>query len=416
MFAIDEAHAGVVSWISARNALLCALFSFAALLSQIEARATRRRWLQALSVLCVALALASGESGVWALALLVAYALSFEPNGPAARPVTIWPQLAVGAAWVAVYLSGGYGVHGSSLYRELSQPLSVLLQGIADLPLWVTSSFGPSVVTIFAAFPASTGRLVTLPLALLLLWLLWPALARSPQCRFFALSAALGVAPLLATVPQDRLTLGIGFGTFGWLACFLAETQQRWARRALLALHAVLPLALFPLLLGSSGVQLEKGTQALLPLQAGAGQVVLVNSPVEILTGYVRTLDTRPRSFHTLHAGGGDLLLTRVAPDALEVSVPRGWGHTPIERVFGTARDLPHTGEVRDVREMHVEVLESTGDQHPRRVRFTFPTPLESPDRTWLRWEGQRPVRFTPPPLGAELRIAGQNTLAALPR
>jgi hypothetical protein len=415
MFAIDEAHAGVVSWISARNSLLCAVFSFAALFTQIEARATRRRWLQVGSASCVALALASGESGVWALALLAAYAVSFEPRTLVARLTTIWPQSMVGAVWAAVYLGGGYGVRGSSLYRELSQPLTVLVQGVGDLPLWITTAFGPSFVSVLAMWPPATGRLATLPLALLLMWSLWPSLDRSPQCRFFAVSAVLGVVPLLATIPQDRLTMGIGFGAFGWLACYLVEVRSWW-RHALFGLNAVLPLALFPLLLGGPTRRLEYAAQLLVAKQGAVRQVVLLNSPVEILNWYVRVLDPRPRSFHTLYTGGSELRVKRVAADALEVSAARGWGYAPLERVFCSRHDLPHAGEVRSVRDMRVEVLGSTEDGRPARVRFAFPTRLESAERSWLVWQGTAPVRWAPPALGTEVVLAAQPMTDTLPR
>ena len=147
MFAVDEAHAGSVGWIAARNTLLATLWSLSALRLQIAARGSRSRWLQLGSAGMVALALLSGEAGVWSLSYLLAYTLVWEEGRLAQRIVRIAPQLAVAAAWAALYIGAGHGMRGAAWYRELSDPFGALAEGLLDLPLWMTGLFGPSLIT-----------------------------------------------------------------------------------------------------------------------------------------------------------------------------------------------------------------------------------------------------------------------------
>lgn len=433
MFAIDEAHGANVGWISARNTLLAALFAFVALLCHVCARdapTLRRVWLQVSSALCVALALASGESGISAAGLLVAYALTLGRDSSALpKPLlSIAPQLGVIGIWAIIYASSGFGVHGSSLYRELAHPFEALGQGLLDLPVWITSLFGPSLVNVLLAWPPHVGRLATLPIAAACLWILSSTIRRSRLGQFFALSAALTLAPNLATFPQDRLTVVTTFGTFGILAAFIVSTAGaasrvvRSARYAFLAIHIGLALLLFPLAV-SSIVPVENATQAVVAAMPSARQVLLLNSPSEIIGNYAFSslmlpehADRKPNSLHTLYAGASDLEVTRVSANALEVRAQAGWGRLVMERIFCAKEDLPRAGAVRRVRDIDVEVLETTSDGRPNRVRFTFPTPLESPERAWLSWQGTAPVAWTPPPIGERIHIAGQNLLAALPK
>jgi hypothetical protein len=57
----------------------------------------------------------------------------------------------------------------------------------------------------------------------------------------------------------------------------------------------------------------------------------------------------------------------------------------------------------------------STPDGRPRLVRFGFNSVLEDPQRAWLKWRGRGPVGWTPPAIGRQERVEGQNLVLSLP-
>lgn len=75
LFALNEAHAMSVGWISGRNTVLALLGSLTALYCHLRAREERRRGFAVLATLAVAFALLSAEAGTWTFGLLLAYAL-----------------------------------------------------------------------------------------------------------------------------------------------------------------------------------------------------------------------------------------------------------------------------------------------------------------------------------------------------
>lgn len=427
LFAIDEAHAVSVGWISGRNTLLSLLFALCALHFRLRAEEEWRARFTLFSSLPVALALLSAEAGTWSVLLLLAHACTLAGGSVSARLTRIAPQLIVAGVWVGVYLALGCGVHGSSLYRELSAPLHTLAEGLQDLPLTFGSLFGPSVASPALLLPERLARLCALPVALLAAWLVAPGLRDSRVSRFFVLCTALCLLPALLAIAQDRVLMGASFGAFGLLAqaldaAFRTEGLRASVRRyALLTMHVVLPLLLF--LPGMMSVRrFENGTQQLSRVARAGRDVVLINAPVELLTNYTLSLrslhsssEPPPETLHQLYAGGSELWLERPDARTLELTASDGWARVPFERIFGVVAELPQPDDERVLHNLTVRVLESGHDGRPTRVRFTFPTPLESHERSWLRWQGTAPVAFEPPPVGGRLRIAAQSSLAALP-
>lgn len=426
MFAVDEAHAQSVGWISGRNTILALLGSLVALLWQARAHQQQRRSLNLASALSVLFALLSAEAGAWSLAYVIAYALTMQTGSLPQRMRSIVPQLSVGALWAAVYVAGDFGLRGSSWYRELSSPLTALGQGLLDLPLSITSVLGPSLIALAILQPADVARIATLPVAALLLWLVWPP-RDDKSGRFFALAAALCLLPTFLTVPQDRLLMGSSLGAFGWIAGTVVRGEnasglrERIGRRLMLVLHLGLSPLLFVVMLGAQH-GFENGTQALIRIVQPRRDVILLNSPLELLSNYVGgTLDRAgrrqhmPNALHQLYAGGSELWVTRIDERTIDVSATRGWGFTAVERIFCTPNDMPRVGSIRHARNLSVEVIRTTESGMPATVRFRFPTALESPERQWLIWRDAAPVAWSPPKLGARSRIAPLNLFAALP-
>jgi hypothetical protein len=429
MFAIDDGHAPAVGWISARNTVLASLFAFSALLLHVRSRKVlpiaRGFGLQIASAVCLALALCSAEGGVAILAYFGAYALLFEHGPLRKRVASILPALAVFAIWAIAYVAGGFGSSGAGYYRDPGA--SLLVEGVLDLPTWLLSLLGPSVVGALVMLPAAPVRLVALLLSLPLMAALYLVLPRTRENQFLALGALLCLPPLFNTLPQDRLLITASFGTFGLLAGFIAlagthaRRSVRVSRGVLIALHFVLAPVLFPLALHQAR-PIDNGARdiaAVLRKQT-ATQVVLVNLPIELLSLYswYLLLDEPerkpPNSMHQLYAGSSELVVERIDARTLELRPARGWGELPIERVFGSVSRMPREGRELTLDQMRLRVEASAEDGRPMSVQFRFTTPLESPERLWLVWQGTSPVAWQPPAVGQQVVLPALSMFTSL--
>jgi hypothetical protein len=420
MFAVDDAHAAAVGWISARNSVLACLFALAAL--GLHMRGGRARWLSPLSS---AAALFSAEAGVSVLPLLLAHALALE-DGPLARRLRwLVPHALVAAVWAAVYVALDGGVRDAGWYRDpRAAPFDVLLQGVLDLPVWLWSQLGLSLVSATNTMPVAAVRVACGLLVLPLLLALLPALRSSRPARFFALALLLCLPPLWTTMPQDRVLLSAGFGGFGLIACAMtalaerASALARTGRIALVVLHLALPPLLFVPTMGNLNL-IDRAAFALANAVRPDRDAVIVNLPLELLTLYTWQLRRAngqhgPPSLHQLYAGASALKLTRIDTRSLELSAEHGWGHTPIEHVFSSGRRLRALAtQPVELRALTARVVATTPDGRPQRVRFTFPTALEE-NRTWLAWNGKRPAAFALPAIGQSVELPSLQLASSL--
>jgi hypothetical protein len=434
LFAIDDAHAHSVGWISGGNTIMALLFALAGLYFQIRARESGRLKHTLGSVLSVVLALGAGEAGTWVFAYLMAHAVVLDDRPVAARLRSLAPHIVVGAIWAAIYVRGHYGIHHVSWYLELSSPARVLAHGVLNLPLTVTSLLGPSMIAFSIFEPLWKARALLLPIALGLLWLAWPALWSSKASRFFGLVTALAALPSFLTVPQDRVLIGAGFGALGWIATAIAQSEaisgvsgisaarHKVARVVLRGCHIWMAAVLFiPMLAAQYGF--EVGAQTLRAAAKPERTVVLINTPVELLAMYTAAMidlehdpARRPNAIHQLYAGGSELWVERTGVRAIELTATRGWGYVPVERIFCRPSDMPRAGDERRVRGMTVRTLEVNHQGMPQRVRFTFDAPLESGALQWLVWtDAGHPVPWQPPAIGQRARIAPLSLIEALP-
>jgi hypothetical protein len=426
LFALDDSHALSVGWIASRNTLLAILFSLASLLLHLRARERGSSRLQLACAACVGLALASAEAGVWSLALLLSYALAMEPGSLLTRLRSVTAPLAIGLVWAIAYVTLDFGFRGTSVFRDPSAPVDTLLQGVLDLPVWFATLTGMSGFPWMLLYPTEIVRLWALPIGLFLLWLLFPELRSSRECRFFALASLFCLIPVMFTLPNSRVLLGSSFGALGWIACHIAAgraadtARGRWGARLMLALHLWIAGLTFGPALGTTQSAAYGTSQIMNAVQPGR-DVVLLQSPVELLSNHVLlALGTRaraaesPRSLHQLYTGTSELWVERIDAQTLEVEAILGWGRIPIERMLCAADRMPRAGSEVRLRTFTARVLESNADGMPQRVRFVFPTPLESPERQWLAWEGNRVVPWTPPREGERMRIAPLSRFEAL--
>jgi hypothetical protein len=148
-------------------------------------------------------------------------------------------------------------------------------------------------------------------------------------------------------------------------------------------------------------------------------EVVLVNTPVELLSDYAFAVlegPSRPHppplSLHQLYAGTSELWLERVDAHTLDVTATSGWGRVPFERIFCPPEDMPRPGTEVRVRGLLIRVLTATPEGMPETVRFTFDGAIDAEERQWLVWEGTTPVPFTPPAVGQRVRLPPLFVLA----
>ena len=429
LFVIDDGHATTVGWIASRSMLLSSLFGLTSVLLYARSRAGAGRSSSTVprvgATAMFALALCAAESGLSTLAYLGAYALVFEAGSLFQRISRLLPELSVFAIWAALYVSGGYGVHGLSLYRELSSPLSVLGGGLIDLPAWLFILLGPSLVDMAMLQAPGIARLTATVLCLPLLLALYYGLPRTRASVFFGLGALFCLPPLFTTLPQDRLLTMASFGGFGIVASLLTGAKQRnmpATRWVLGALHLVLaPLLFIPALGQNRLIDLAAHRVASALPQAPARQVVLVNTPVELLTLYAwQQLLNDPESklpdtFSQLYAGSARLTVRRSDERTLELLPEGGWGRVPIERIFANVADMPGAGSQLQVSNMEISVAEATSDGRPARVLFRFPKPLEDPSLFFLAWQQSQPVPWQPPAVGQQLTLDPLNIRNLMP-
>jgi len=428
LFAIDDAHAHSVGWISGSNTLLALLGALAALFFHLRARETRALWPAIASVLAVAFALGAGEAGTWVFAYLIAHALVLDDRPLASRLRSLAPHAVLGAVWAAIYVHGHYGIHHSSWYLELSSPFEVLAHGVLNLPLTVTSLFGPSMIGLAIFEPPWKARVALLPIAVGLMWLVWPALWSSKASRFFGLVTALAALPAFLTVPQDRVLIGAGFGAFGWIATAITQSdalsgiRHRAARVVLRGCHIWMAAVLFIPMLAAQ-YRFETGANALRVHAKPDRLLIVINTPIELLANYTTAMIAResdsvrpPRAIHQLYSGASELWVERTGERSIELTATRGWGYVALERIFCAPQDMPRAGDERRVRGMTVRTLETNEAGMPKRVRFTFDDALEGGPVDWRVWTEQgHPAPFQLPALGQRTRIAPMNLFKALP-
>ncbi len=421
LYAIDEAHGTPAAWLANRNALPAALFGILAILAHDRWRRSRERRAALWSALCLALALASGEAALGAVAYLVAHALTLEPGrGWRVRLAALSPAAAVIALWSALYLAGGFGARGSGLYVDpLASPLRFGAAVIERAPFFLLGQWTPLAADLGALLPPANARFfwwASLAVMATLTAAFTPLLRRLLVARFYALGMLLALLPICATFASNRLLLFVGLGAMGLLALFLeqllvgtAQTAAGWRRIAvqIVAILLVLShLVLAPILLPLGVVGIKSLGEpmviaaASLPPEVGDRELVIVNAPDYLL--YVSNLPTLrrlqgqaiPRRIRALSAAPVDLELSRLDERTVRIRFPTGSLFSgTLGRLFRSPdQPLPPGFETElDGFRARVVAVDDAGD--PIEIEYRFATPLEDPDRLWVvlrdgRWSG----------------------------
>ncbi len=453
LYALDDAHAPTVGWIANRQAIIAAVFGFAALLAH-HARAAsewRSQTSRATSIaarlaapLLLALSLLAGESGIASVGYLFAYTVTIDRRPDRWRALI--PHAVVVLAWGVTYVALHYGAKGSGLYVEpLADPLGFAQAAVSHLPVLVTGQFAGIWSELYAALTGTAATLFVVGCSvyvLLLLDVLKVTLKVSPEARFWALGMFLSVVPICSTIPADRLLIFVGVGAMGLVACFISApegipgvTSASRVRRVsvnlwlygLVLTHLVIAPLVLPirsLTMKTVGDSMRRADDSV-PSDASIADktVIAINPPADTYLAFVPIMRASmassgrpaPRHVRWLAVGQTDIEVTREAPNTLRVSPAGGYLAMASEQLVRDPDNRFDLGQRVMLTGVTVEVVALTDDGRPASTRWTFDRPLEDPSLLWLQWS-DHPIGFapyTPPPVGTTSTLAAIDALRA---
>ncbi len=434
LYAVDDAHALPALWISHRNALVALTPGLAALYAHDRAHRPldgERPWSPWVAPCLFAVALLGGESAFGALAWIVAHVALLDRRPRADRVRALAPYVALALVWLVAYRGLGYGAAGGGFYLDpLRQPVAFVGALLTRMPVLLASQFALPPADLWMQQPPRVQRLAALGayglLALVARWL-HRALRGDPLAPFLVGGTLLCLVPTCATWASDRLLLASGFGAFALLArAFASETSTRAMRVAIVGTHGVFAALLLPLKViavgGMFGGLVDRAA-ASLPFDVRAPRMtaVALTSPDLLTPLYAlakRAVDAGHMPNGELHTLAvpleGSVTVRRVDARTLDVTLGAGFLHDAMSQ---TMRGTPWRFRVGDT--VHAGELDATpraltADGRPAVMRFTFATPLEAPHLRWIRWERDRFVPWTPPPVGSVETLAPLDLATAM--
>ncbi|HET6283566.1 MAG TPA: hypothetical protein VFH73_21605 [Polyangia bacterium] len=432
IFAIDDAHWLPIGWIAARNAPVAMACVVWGLLAYVRFREDGWRPGAVLALGAWALALLAGEVALSGLMYVLAYELLRDrASGIRAVWVGLRPLLPLGlllVGYAVVYRVSGAGVRGSGAYinpihdsapfiaaaaARVPAQFGALMVG-APLDLWLLTPLQPIFVAVgLAAILVAVPWFVTATKAL-------PASDRK-GARWLALGSAVSLVPTSAGLLGERSLAAASLGAAVMVAVLLRHGWKRMREvhgiRRVAVVVGVLALGIpnlvvaAPWLVGKlafmsvNGKALERVASTAETAAPPPARAVLLWSDDPLLAAYTATLarithlEALP-SFRVLAMAPVDLLMTRTAPDELELSCAGGslliseW-----ERLFRAPEQPLPAGTELPLKGVTVRIVEDLGGR-PTRVRFQFDVPLDDPSLRFLEWRGRRLVPAALPALG----------------
>lgn len=440
LYALDECHTYPIGWLANRNAIVSATFAFLALWAHVRHREdgwARGRWL---SPLLLALSFSGGEYALCILPFFVLYELWGTEGSWRTRLQALLPLLGVFVAYTAIHRGMGFGSHGSSVYVDpLREPAAWLEMASLRVPILVAD--------MFLAIP--TGKLALSrelmqiqawmgPVALVLMIVLVLGLRRQldarlrRRLRWLMLASILAILPVASSFVSARLLLIPAVGGHAVVAAVILDAWDRVRDRsrryhplsllralmgaALLFAHG--PLASWWGLEETRNIQrLNLGTRrAALMMQVDDAKiadqrlvVLTAGDPMSLLyPALVRWTEGHPmpRSWWVLSMAPFPHLLTRTAPDTLELDVVGGSMLTgPVERLFRRPERPFAEGDTVELDGLHIQLLRVDVDGRPVKVRFRFETAVDDGSIVFLLMTKRGMIRYPMGPVGATMAI-----------
>lgn len=440
LFMVDSGHALPVAWLAQRNSLQALIFGLLTLLAHDRWRRREGRWYPhgVIGLLCLTLALLSGESAVSVGAYLFAYALFLDPVlaakgghglGRYARSIgALLPYLAVTVGWRIVYVAQGHGTSGSWLYAD---PVANFPVFVGQLPAYLTvlllGVFAMPNATLWGALPPLWGGMylgIAVAFLSVACWVLWPLLRTKSAARFFAVGAVLSTVPVCATYPMDRLMSYPSVGALALVALFLGSYREqvtrvgvgalrRWSAAGLVCIWVFSHLIVSPVLL-VVGTQLlpiagriSAETYRALPESLPASErLVAINTPADLVGSFFpisrssRGASVIPHWLY-LYAGPESVSVERLDERTLVVRPGRGFITRPAAQIYRHYATHPMpVGSRVSLEGLHIEITDATADGRPLAARFEFSVPLEDETMHWVQWRDGGYVPFSLPSVG----------------
>jgi hypothetical protein len=440
IYAVDDARAMTVGWISNRNALVALFPAVLALWAHHKYRASRRAGWGVLAVALLSVGLLSAEAALQICGYLAAYALCLESGPLHKRVATLWPYVTVVLLWRVAYSSLGYGAWGSEFYVDPGRhPLHFAQNLCARLPVLLLSQFAAPFADLWDAYPvfAPAMRIIVPVVGVaamaLLCYLLWPLWKGDRVLRFWALGTLLATLPACGASPTDRILTATGIGAAALVASFLAAIADKTypvlsrprlaVAGGLVLVHLGMAPVLLPLRTGA--VDVMEGLIARAAASVPADEairhktLVLVNPPAEHFAAYFPLYREshgipRPKHFRWLATGMTAIDVERVDERTLRVRPEGGFLASDIQWLL-RSKDRPFVLHQRvELADLTYEVSELTPDARPAEVLVRFNRPLEASDLEFVMWGEHEFVPFTVPKVGERVHIPQVNLRGAL--
>jgi hypothetical protein len=432
LFAVDDPHSQVVSWISNRNALVA--MALALPVVWFHDRARRDGWKPGavFAPLLFAVALLAGESALAITAYLAAHALHVDRARWRSRILALTPYAAVVVLWRAAYSAFGFGVGGSSIYIDPGrQPLAFLAAVPHRIPYLLLGELAtprPDFAEFYDFLSPAAGwsiyGLTVLALVLLALGMkrLW---REDPVARFFTTGLVLAAVPICATSPGERLLPFVSIGAMGLVAQFLSVAAGRGERalaKVLLAIHLVLAPPFLAIKSGTVAFAVPNDIANLFipktPDIEGK-TVLLVNPPGELfgmvlIASRIVRGEPHPAYLRSLAPVTTAVVATRVDANSLALRPAHGFLEHTLERGWRTPEHPLLKGDAVHLTGLTVTVTDETPDLRPAEALFHFDVPLEDPSLAWYRWDTGRFVSWKPPAIGQKETLAEYDFAALL--
>jgi hypothetical protein len=438
LFAVDDAHAPAVGWISNRNMLIALAFSIFALLHHDRWRRDGRARSGWLAHGCFAVGLAGGEAALTIIAYLAAYAVFLESSPVGRRARSLIGYVGIVLLWRVIYVSGEYGAVGSGLYIDPAvDPEAFLRLGLPRFVVLSFALFGSLWSDLWELYPIFSATLqpALLGLASVALAALGavalPALRARPTARFWLAGCLGSFIPLCATFPHDRLLMAPSIGGAALLAEVIEHTlagpslrSSRWAVSILLPLHLLLAPVLCSLraaTVGKLDAQL-RAQDLTLPSSPSVREqtLVLLNPPLDPFAAYLspyRELHgiPRPRALYWLATGVSELRVTALDEHTLRIRPREGYLWSSSQRMLRSPAPERNAWETPlELREATFTVSKVTADGRPEEVEVRFKRALRDKTLTFMRWGGAGYVELAPPKPGTSVVVPAVDPLSVL--
>lgn len=420
LVAVEEAHAMTSGLVCNRHATVTLVPALLGLFAHLRWREDGWRPGRLLGPAGFALALASSEAAVAALAYVAAYEL-WGPGSWRERLRAFAPFAVLALAYVAAYKALDLGPREVGFYLE---PLRRPGEYVAALAIRVPALLAG----LLAAFPVSlwmlppmrtplvvTGVAATLAAAAAALgsWRRLPEAERR-AIRWWTAGALLSLPPLAAAMPSDRQLLVPAVGIAVALGAFFAQAwrhRRRFAGAAALALLALLHFVAAPVGTVAKQVSFVRLNAALMERVEDFSGLVAEAAPgaphdVAVIAADFFTV-AYPPLIHDYYATPGTWTwnvlslvpaahrLTRTGPRSFTLEpIGTAFLETELERAYRPREPLAAGDEARGPA-FRAEVV-AAGERGPTRVGFHFDRELERGSFHLIYWdeEGLREVRL----------------------